>query len=153
MFDRLNVERTREASREEYMKHLQFFIRKVIYPSCVIFTFSWILICGMIDALADIVNINFISGLLCYFIALAIAASNLILSSEKVSPIGRYFLHMLFSIVSISVVVAVFSMGFKTKYVFTGNSFYLVLLLIVCYLLIATPLIVWYFRKKSSSAK
>jgi len=135
------------------MKQFQLFIRKVIYPSCAIFTFSWILICGIIDGVTEIVNINFISGLLCYFIALAIAASNLILSSKKISPIGCYFLHMLFCIVSISIVVAVFSAGFKTKYVFTGNSFYLVLLLVVCYLVVATPLILWYFKKKSSQDK
>ncbi len=128
------------------MKNIQFIIRKIFYPSCAIFTFSWILICGIIDVFMDIVNINFLSGLLCYFIALAIALSNLILSNNKISPIGRYFLHMFFAVVSISVVVAVFSIGFKTKYVFTGNSFYLVLLLIVCYLVIATPLIVLYFK-------
>ena len=135
------------------MKNLKFILEKIIYPSCTIFTLSWLLICGVIDAITDTVNINLTSGFMCYCIALAIALSNLVLSSEKISPIGRYFLHMLFSVASISVIVAIFATGFKTKYVFTGNSFYLVLLLIVLYLVIATPLIVLYFKKSGKKAE
>lgn len=135
------------------MKRVEFVLRKIIYPSCTLFTVTWLLICGCIDIFMDVVNINFVSGMLCYFIALAIALSNLVLSYDKISPIGRYFLHMLLSIVSISVVVAVFSLGFKTKYAFSGNTFYLVLLLIVLYLIIATPLIVVYFKRSATKAE
>ena len=132
------------------MKKFQFVLQKIIYPSSLLFTVLWLFICGVIDSFTETVNINFISGLMCYFISLAIAVSNLILDYKKFSPITRYFLHMLFTVFSISIVIAIFSLGFKTKYAFTGNSFYLVLLLIVSYLIIATPLIVFYNKKKPS---
>ena len=130
------------------MKRFQFVLQKIIYPSCLLFTVLWLLICGVIDSITETININFISGLMCYFVSLAIASANLILDNKKIAPISRYFLHMLFTVFSISIIVAIFSLGFKTKYIFTGSSFYLVLLLIVCYLIIATPLIVLYNKKR-----
>ena len=135
------------------MKRFLFLLRKVIYPSCVIFTFSWLFILGIVEAATDIVNNNFYTGLLCYCIALAIAVSNLILDNKKLSPIGCYLVHMLICVTSISVIVSVFSLALKINYVFTGKSFYLVLILIVCYFLVATPLIFLHFRKTSSNVK
>lgn len=135
------------------MNAIRFFLKKVLYPASAIFTVTWLLICGIIDAVSDMVNINFSSGLMCFFIALAIASCNLILTRNSIAPIGRYFLHLLLSIVSISVIVALFSTTFKTKYTITGNSFYLVLILIVLYLLIVTPFIVWYFKKNKNKSQ
>ena len=131
------------------MHKFRFFLNKILYPACVIFTALWILICGLIDAIMDTVNINFFSGLMCFFIALAISLCNLILTKASLSAVARYFLHLLSSITSISVNIAIFSAFFKTKYVITGNSFYLVLVLIVCYLVIATPILLLYFKKQS----
>ena len=109
------------------------------------------MVCGIIDAVSDIVNINFSSGMMCLVIAIAISVSNQILTKNTIAPIGRYFLHMLSTVVSISLVVALFSTTFKTKYALTGNSFYLVLILIVFYLVVATPMIVLYLRKSKKT--
>ena len=133
------------------MNTLQFIIKKILYPSCAIFTLLWLMVCGIIDAVSDIVNINFSSGMMCLVIAIAISVSNQILTKNTIAPIGRYFLHMLSTVVSISLVVALFSTTFKTKYALTGNSFYLVLILIVFYLVVATPMIVLYFRKSKKT--
>ena len=135
------------------MNTLRFIVKKILYPGCAVFTVLWIAVCGIIDAVSDTVNINFASGLMCLFIGVSIALCNLILEKEKLSPIGRYFLHMLGSVFSISIIIALFSTVFKTKYALTANSFYLVLILIVCYLLIATPLIALYFRRSAKINK
>ena len=81
---------------------------------------------------------------MCLVCSFMIALCNLILNYRKMPFVGRFFLHMVLSIASISVTVAVFASFFPTAYAVTEKSFYLVLLLVVAYLLIATPALLLY---------
>ena len=135
------------------MKYLRAFTKHILYPSCAIFTLIWFIVSALVDVVSDVVNINLVSGLMCYAIAFVIACCNLILKKDSIAFVARFFLHMLVTVVSISITVAIFSTCFETAYVITGNSFYLVLILAVLYLVIATPLMLIYHKKHGKSRK
>lgn len=126
------------------MKTVSFIFKKILYPACAIFTITWFVVCLLIDSIQNIININLTSTVMCFVCALMIALCNLILNCKKMPFVGRFFLHMVLSISSISVTIAIFSSFFPTAYAVTEKSFYLVLLLIVAYLILATPLLVLY---------
>ena len=126
------------------MKTVSVILKKVLYPSCAIFTIIWFVVCLIINSVQTITNINLTSTVMCFVCALMIALCNLILDYPKMPFVGRFFLHMVLSIFSVSVTVALFSSFFPTAYVVSGKSFYLVLLLVVAYLLIATPTLLLY---------
>ena len=126
------------------MKFLSFTFKRILYPASGLFTLIWILVCLVIDAITDTVNVNLSSSLMCLCIALALAGCNLILHNSHMSFVARYFLHMVLSVFSISLIVAIFSALFKNLYSITSRSFYLVLILIVLYLVLATPVIILY---------
>jgi len=126
------------------MKTVSFIFKKILYPTCAIFTVIWFVVCLLIDSIQDITNINLTSTVMCFVCALMIALCNLILNYKKMPFVGRFFLHMALSIFSISVTVAVFSSFFPTAYTVSEKSFYLVLLLVVAYLILATPILLLY---------
>jgi len=128
------------------MKYCHYFFKHILYPACAIFTAIWFVICAIVDLVSDVININLTSGIMCFCIALGIALSNLILTKDSVSFVARFFLHMLFCVLSISITVALFSVSFETAYPLTGNSFYLVLILVLVYLVIATPILLIYHK-------
>ena len=126
------------------MKTLSFIFKKILYPACVIFTIIWFVLCLLIDSIQNITNINLTSTVMCLVCALMIALCNLVLGYKKMPFVGRFFLHMVLSIFSISVTIAIFSSFFPTAYAVSEKSFYLVLLLVVAYLVIATPTLLLY---------
>lgn len=128
------------------MKTVRFIFRKILYPTCAFFTLIWFVVCIIIDSIQDVVNFNLASSSMCFVIALCLALCNLVLEREKIPFVGRFFLHMVLSIVSISVTIALFAGAFETAYPLSTRSFYLVLLLIAVYLVIATPLLLLYNR-------
>lgn len=136
------------------MKSINFIFKRVLYPSCAVFTIIWFIVCAVINSFYDIVNINIVTSLMCYFIAFFIALSNNILTVEKIPFVGRIGLHVVFSVVSVSAVVAVFS-SVASGYVITSRSFYLVLILIAVYLVTALPCAIVYerTRKRKSADK
>lgn len=126
------------------MKTVSFIVKKILYPSCALFTVIWFVLCLLIDSIQNITNINLTSTIMCFVCALMISLCNLILSYKKIPFVGRFFLHMVLSIFSISVTIAIFSSFFPTAYAVSEKSFYLVLLLIVAYLVLATPILLLY---------
>jgi len=126
------------------MKTVSFIFKKILYPTCAIFTIIWFVLCLLIDSIQNITNINLTSTVMCFVCALMIALCNLILDYKKMPFVGRFFLHMVLSIFSISVTIAVFSSFFPTAYAVSEKSFYLVLLLVVAYLVLATPTLLLY---------
>ena len=126
------------------MKTVSFIFKKILYPTCAIFTIVWFAVCLLIDSVQNIVNINLTSTIMCFVCALMIAICNLILDYKKLPFVGRFFLHMVLSIFSISVTIAIFSSFFPTVYAVSEKSFYLVLLLVVVYLILATPALLLY---------
>lgn len=142
-----------------FMKTLRYLFRKIISPACIFFTLIWLVVCVIIDSVSDVINLNLTSSVMCFVIALALAFCGLILDRDKIPFVGRFFLHMGLSILSISVIIALFSSAFPTKYPLTTGSFKLVLLLIIAYLLLATPALLLYHhfvllpakRKKSEN--
>ena len=126
------------------MKTVSFILKKILYPTCAIFTVMWFVVCLLIDSIQNITNINLTSTILCLVCALMISLCNLILTYQKIPFVGRFFLHMVLSIVSISVTVAIFASFFPTAYAVSEKSFYLVLLLVVAYLVLATPMLLLY---------
>ena len=127
------------------MKTVAFILKKILYPACTLFTLIWFVICLLIDTTQNIININLTSTVMCFVCALMIALCNLIISYKKIPFVGRFFLHMVTSIFSLSVTIAIFSSFFPTVYTVSEKSFYLVLLLIVAYLIIATPTLILYY--------
>ena len=117
-----------------------------MYPACAIFTVVWLVVVVVVDSVSDIVNINLASSLMCLVIAIVLASCNLILTRKKMPFVGRFFSHMALSVFGISLTVALFSQVFPTAYALKIESFYLVLLLIVVYLLLATPALLLYHR-------
>ena len=138
------------------MKTVSFIFKKVLYPTCAIFTVIWFILCLLIDSIQNITNINLTSTVMCFVCSLMIALCNLILGYKKMPFVGRFFLHMVLSVFSISVTVAVFSAFFPTAYAVSEKSFYLVLLLVVAYFILATPTLLLYHHfilsKKEKSA-
>lgn len=134
------------------MKILSFVLKRLLYPSCAFFTIIWFVVCVAIDAFYDIVNINVSTALMCYFIAFFMALSNNILTVDRIPWVGRVGLHLVFSVTSVSIVVAVFS-AVSGTYAITSRSFYLVLILVIVYILFAIPSVVIYerLRKKRKS--
>lgn len=128
------------------MKTVSFVVKKILYPTCAIFTVIWFVVCLVINSVQSITNINLTSTVMCFVCALMIALCNLILGYKKMPFVGRFFLHMLLSVFSISVTIAVFSSFFPSAYTVSAKSFYLVLLLIVAYLILATPILLLYHR-------
>lgn len=126
------------------MKTVSFIFKKILYPTCAIFTVVWFLLCLIIDVAQDVTNINLTSTVMCFVIALMISLCNLILGYRKMPFVGRFFLHMALSVFSLSVTIALFSSRFPTAYAVSERSFYLVLILIVAYLIIATPTLLLY---------
>ena len=126
------------------MKTVSFIFKKILYPTCAIFTITWFILCLLIDSIQNITNINLTSTVMCLVCALMIALCNLILGYKKMPFVGRFFLHMALSIFSISVTMAIFSSFFPTAYAVSEKSFYLVLLLVLAYLVIATPTLLLY---------
>ncbi len=126
------------------MKTLRYLFQKIISPTCIFFTLIWLVVCVIIDSVSDVININLTSSMMCFVIALALALCGLILDRDKIPFVGRFFLHMGLSILSISVIVALFSNAFPTKYPLSTRSFTLVLLLIAAYLLLAAPALLLY---------
>ncbi len=126
------------------MKTISFIFKKILYPTCVIFTIIWFVLCLLIDSIQNITNINLTSTVMCFICALMISLCNLILNYKKIPFVGRFFLHMVLSVFSISVTIAIFSSFFPTAYVVSEKSFYLVLLLVVAYLVLATPTLLLY---------
>lgn len=135
------------------MRFLKQFVKSVLYPSCVIFTVLWFIVCVIVDSVSDTVNINLGSALMCLTLALVIACCNSVLKKDSLAFVLRYFLHMLITVISVSITVALFSLGFETAYAITGNSFYLVLILIVFYLVVATPIVFAYEKTRSKVKK
>ena len=135
------------------MNVLKFIGKKILVPTCVFFTLIWLIVCVLIDSVSDVVNINLASSVMCFMISLALSFCNLILDRERIPFVGRYFLHMVFSVISISGITAFFSGVFQTRYPLTTRSFYLVLLLIAAYLVLATPALLLYRRISLSSRK
>lgn len=126
------------------MKTVSFIFKKILYPACAIFTIIWFILCLLIDSIQNITNINLTSTVMCMVCALMIALCNLILNYKKIPFVGRFFLHMVLSIFSISVTIAIFSSFFPTAYAVSEKSFYLVLLLVAAYLVLATPTLLLY---------
>lgn len=126
------------------MKTVSFIFKKILYPSCAIFTVIWFVVCLLINSVQNITNINLTSTVMCFVCAFMIALCNLILDYKKMPFVGRFFLHMVLSVFSISVTIAVFSSFFPTAYAVSEKSFYLVLLLVVAYLVFATPSLLLY---------
>lgn len=126
------------------MKTVSFIFKRILYPSCAIFTIIWFIVCLLINSVQSITNINLTSTVMCFVCAFMIALCNLILDFRKMPFVGRFFLHMALSVFSISVTIAVFSSFFPTAYAISGKSFYLVLLLVVAYLILATPSLLLY---------
>ena len=126
------------------MKTVSFIFKKVLYPTCAIFTVIWFVLCLLIDSIQNITNINLTSTVMCLVCALMISLCNLILGYQKMPFVGRFFLHMVLSVFSISVTIAIFSSFFPSAYAVSEKSFYLVLLLVVAYLVLATPSLLLY---------
>ncbi|MBQ4120707.1 MAG: hypothetical protein IJD35_01695 [Clostridia bacterium] len=126
------------------MKTVSFIFKKILYPACVIFTVIWFVLCLLIDSVQNVTNINLTSTVMCFVCALMISLCNLILDYKKMPFVGRFFLHMVLSVFSISVTIAIFSSFFPTAYAVSEKSFYLVLLLVVAYLVLATPTLLLY---------
>lgn len=126
------------------MKFLAFLFKRILYPACAFFAVIWLILCLILDSALELVNINFGSSVLCFVIGIALACCNLVLTCRKIPYVARYFAHMGLSVLSISIIVAIFSAILETGYAITGRSLYLVLLLVLAYLIIATPALIVY---------
>ena len=65
------------------MKTVSFIFKKVLYPTCAIFTVIWFVLCLLIDSIQNITNINLTSTVMCLVCALMISLCNLILGYQK----------------------------------------------------------------------
>lgn len=123
------------------MKACSYILHKILMPACVYFTVLFLFLSVIVDSVSDIININVSVVLMCFFMALFLALSDRILFAKKITFVLRVFLHMVFSILSVSVTVALFSLIGKDMYTLNARSFYLVLLLVAVYFVADLPVV------------
>lgn len=117
------------------MKLFQFLVRKIVYPTGVIYTvLTMVLLCfiTIIDSSKPAITLHTAASML--LMALLISAANLIFSLRQFSLLTRTLMH--FPTVLIAVVAMLLLDG---SYDLTVNSLVLVLLYTVLYALIVPP--------------
>ncbi|MBQ8287738.1 MAG: DUF3021 family protein [Clostridia bacterium] len=119
------------------MNKLRFLIRKIIYPTCLIFTFlsmAVLLLVTLVDSSKPALSISTAGMLL--LLALLISLCNLIFSLRQFSMLTRVLMHYPAVLLSVAAVTLL-----NRNYDLTVDSLVLILLFSVLYAIVVPPVL------------